>query len=58
MDMEESEALTCLQRLQVATELNGPGLRKCLRVLQLRRCHDISVFADLYAALQALPKAS
>ena len=56
--MEESEALSCLQRLQVATELNGPGLRKCLRVLQLRRCHDISVFADLYAALQALPKAS
>lgn len=58
MDMEESEALSCLQRLQVATALNGPGLRKCLRVLQLRRCHDISVFADLYAALQALPKAS
>eukprot|EP00435_Cladocopium_sp_Y103_P050618 s1194_g15.t1 len=57
MDMEETEALSCLQRLQVATELNGPGLRKCLRVLQLRRCHDISVFADLYAALQALPKA-
>ena len=58
MDLpEESQALGCLQCLQVATQLNAPGLQKCLRVLQLRRCHDISVFADLYAALHALPKA-
>ncbi|CAK9058891.1 unnamed protein product [Durusdinium trenchii] len=57
MDLQEdSQAMGCLQRLQVATELNGPGLRKCLHVLKMRSCHDISVFADLYSALHSLPK--
>ncbi|CAJ1446381.1 unnamed protein product, partial [Effrenium voratum] len=49
-------ASQCLQRLQVATALDGRGLRSCLRVLQRRKCCDVSVFGDLYSALQQLPK--
>eukprot|EP00439_Symbiodinium_sp_Y106_P071256 s694_g12.t1 len=60
MDLPQTDApvasLACLRRLGVATDLTGSGLRKCLQVLEGRACQDLSVFADIYAALASLPK--
>lgn len=56
LDNVEPGVLGCLERLKISTKLNGAGLRKCLRALR-RSCRDVAVYADVYAALQELPKA-